>query len=284
MNMIVPDILYHYTSQEGLMGIFKRRSIWMTDIYYLNDSSEFRYAADLTIQEIEKSKKKLVATKKIRAYRGSSPPNTDEELFDNYDTFLNFLYKKFMFEKGSSCIFSLSKKDDDLDQWRGYCPNGGGYCIAFNTTKLPITGALTRLLRCEYDVIKQQKILENILAPFYLKKDDKSQKPIILQVMTNWFLKAACFLKDEAFKNEEEWRLIGMYDFKELKFRGGKSGLIPYYEYNIEDDEGKLPIEKIIIGPSPHKELSERSVKAFLESLGVDYIHVDISKVPYRPL
>jgi hypothetical protein len=37
-----PDILFHYTSQAGLQGILASDRIWATDIYALNDWTEFR--------------------------------------------------------------------------------------------------------------------------------------------------------------------------------------------------------------------------------------------------
>jgi hypothetical protein len=40
-------ILYHYTTQEGLLGIIKCRCLWTTNIFYLNDSTEFNYALEL---------------------------------------------------------------------------------------------------------------------------------------------------------------------------------------------------------------------------------------------
>ena len=36
-----PKYLYHYTTQEGLLGIVASGSLWATDITYLNDAMEF---------------------------------------------------------------------------------------------------------------------------------------------------------------------------------------------------------------------------------------------------
>ena len=35
--------LFHYTTQAGLLGIIDSRSLWFTDIFYLNDSTEMEY-------------------------------------------------------------------------------------------------------------------------------------------------------------------------------------------------------------------------------------------------
>lgn len=42
-HMLEADVLYHYTSQAGLLGIIANDSIWATDIRALNDWTEFRH-------------------------------------------------------------------------------------------------------------------------------------------------------------------------------------------------------------------------------------------------
>jgi hypothetical protein len=39
----LPDFIYHYTNQSGLLGILENRELWATKIHYLNDSTEFSY-------------------------------------------------------------------------------------------------------------------------------------------------------------------------------------------------------------------------------------------------
>ncbi len=48
-----PSILYHYTTQKGLLGIIQSKTIWATDILYLNDTMELKYAVDLTLDMIK---------------------------------------------------------------------------------------------------------------------------------------------------------------------------------------------------------------------------------------
>lgn len=40
-------ILYHYTSVEGIFGILNNNKIWATNMFFLNDISEFKYTFDL---------------------------------------------------------------------------------------------------------------------------------------------------------------------------------------------------------------------------------------------
>ena len=64
-----PSILYHYTSQEGLLGIIKNREVWATDISYLNDTKEYKYTVDLTSERIKEYQKSVLLDKGL-----SSPP------------------------------------------------------------------------------------------------------------------------------------------------------------------------------------------------------------------
>lgn len=35
-----PDVIYHYTNQDGLLGIIGNNTLWATNILYLNDYKE----------------------------------------------------------------------------------------------------------------------------------------------------------------------------------------------------------------------------------------------------
>ena len=46
--------IYHYTTQEGLIGIIEKRSIWATQIQYLNDTQEFKLRFVLLVHYLVK--------------------------------------------------------------------------------------------------------------------------------------------------------------------------------------------------------------------------------------
>ena len=48
-----PDVLYHYTTQAGLLGIISQKEIWATHTQYLNDRREYLHAIELVRQEIK---------------------------------------------------------------------------------------------------------------------------------------------------------------------------------------------------------------------------------------
>jgi hypothetical protein len=42
-----PGLLYHYTTQAGLLGVLESKSIWATHMLHLNDSSEVRLGIEM---------------------------------------------------------------------------------------------------------------------------------------------------------------------------------------------------------------------------------------------
>jgi hypothetical protein len=48
-----PDVLHHYTSSEGLLGIIQAHELWATNVLYLNDASELSDAARILQDELE---------------------------------------------------------------------------------------------------------------------------------------------------------------------------------------------------------------------------------------
>lgn len=49
---IPQEILYHYTSFKGLLGIVDSGVLWASDVRYMNDSAEMKHTADLIRAEI----------------------------------------------------------------------------------------------------------------------------------------------------------------------------------------------------------------------------------------
>ncbi len=96
--MTLPRYLYHYTSQKGLLGILDTGKLWMTDILYLNDSSEFSHTIDLVKTEMTKQKKLLPSRKGLMTSELSQEDvinNNIHDTFDRIEGFLNNNLKKF---------------------------------------------------------------------------------------------------------------------------------------------------------------------------------------------
>jgi len=126
-----PEILYHYTTQQGLLGILHSKAMWLSNLHYLNDTSEFIYSINLAKKYIEERIKLLERTGLLSPppALGSSPNH--HNLYGHLDILDDFnaipIY-----------ICSFSREGDQLGQWRGYCNNGSGFSIGFDYKKLRI--------------------------------------------------------------------------------------------------------------------------------------------------
>src|ERR1700730_18258372 len=56
LRLSVPSTrtIFHYTSQAGLLGIVDRRALWVSDLRYLNDSTEFAYAVEFVREKLSR--------------------------------------------------------------------------------------------------------------------------------------------------------------------------------------------------------------------------------------
>src|SRR5215472_4859066 len=48
-----PEVLYHYTGQDGLLSIINTAELWATKIQYMNDATEFNIALSMARQILD---------------------------------------------------------------------------------------------------------------------------------------------------------------------------------------------------------------------------------------
>lgn len=281
------EILYHYTSQKGLLGILNDGGIWATHIAYLNDSTEYNYAVDLLRKEIVDRLKSLPARFITPPFAVNGKLSKDEIIQDFLQIFFNFIeYSDNL--NISVFVCSFSEEGNLLSQWRAYCPNANGFSIGFKKSNLIQIAKKNNfeLARCEYNENKQKVMIKELINKFIGKLDIDMEKADILLIISSLleeFALLAARLKDKAFKEEKEWRLISNYSLGLMgSIREGKSMLIPYSHVNFVEKEGYIQIEEIFIGPTPHKELAYKSIATLLHSKGNIFAKIYDSKIPYR--
>ncbi len=267
-----PGELYHYTSQEGLLGILENRELWASKAIYMNDEAEFRLALSLAREAIEAS---------------SGDKDIKDELVDDID----------VIEKINIFVCSFSARADLLSQWRGYCPPGAGYSIGFPSSELEKVAE--RLFafclgKCTYDPIRQRGAIEE-LVDFHVRQIKHRQAMTVGLIPSSHFIWAMSFrqalafiaplIKHEAFEEEAEWRLVSRplpYTNSMFSHRPGRSHLIPFANLPLSISDRPVQIKKIIVGPTPHPDLACDAVKSLLGKLGVTGCGVEKSKVPFR--
>lgn len=271
-----PDIVYHYTSLEGLIGIIQNRNVWMTDFGYLNDRHELSYGVDLVSEalnemlecSIDGDIKQLLLAWKENIKR---TPNR-------------------------VCISSFSSDGDSLSQWRAYGPVAIG--LSVRDLALHVEDGIFQ--NVEYDVETQTKLikiyLNHLVNAFTVDmQEDRLCRAPDLYHRNSRLLEFITFLKNPAFQSEREYRLAYINDPEVLEtfnlatppksFRVSNGKIIPYVPSTSISLSGyespPLKITEIIIGPE-NDALLEQGIKELLTEYNLDEVNVRLSTVPLR--
>jgi len=280
--------LFHYTSIQGLIGILTDRKIWATNISHLNDKQELFQARDIfreAVQELEKTIDPGPAYA-IRPRDYKENPKI---------TFLNTLNSLLdLAQELPIFVCSFSEEGDQLSQWRGYSQNGYGFSVGFAYTKLEKHAERQKFIlkKCIYKKKQQQKVIngfiESEILPTLTNLGEIRLSPNDVMKIFEKILQLLPIIKNEHFKEEKEWRLISS-PFQTLKdrirFRPGKTVIIPYCEFELAENKKDFAVKSITIGPTPNENESLLSLKTLLNREGTSKkIKVRQSKIPYREI
>src|SRR6266481_218331 len=273
--------LYHYTTQKGLLGIIKDRQIWATHTQYLNDRREFVHAVDLVREEI----KRLLDEAPHKSAREYALANMQAAVSRSPQDI-------------NICVCSFSEERDSLSQWRAY-GGSSGFAVGFSSKVLRAATEKQGwfIAPCIYDLATQhnlvralvEEVLEEILSGPPL--EDEEEDSVLRTVGGNllpYLNRYAPILKDESFKEEREWRIISRPMLCErLVYRDGKTLIVPYYKLPLCEDNQKLELHEVVIGPTPDADRSKSSLTSLIMSQevvmpGTGGTNVTVSKVPYR--
>lgn len=264
-----PKIIYHYTTQKGMLGIISMREMWATQVHFLNDKNE----VNLTFKLLDRELKKRIGRTKCPV---------------NKNILVEIRRSLQKINQWHICIASFCEEGDLLSQWRGYGNQGKGYAIGFNLDKL------TRIAKnqafvlwpCVYNPILQSELVDYLIeswcSDFF---DSKVKHEDMMTIVHTGVCQLAPILKDESFSEEKEWRLVSpvLSDRSPLfAFREGAYSLIPYLNFKIIDSQGKDCIERTTVGPSPHMGLARSSLASFFLSCRLPTVDIVESKIPFR--
>ncbi|WP_164871718.1 DUF2971 domain-containing protein [Solirhodobacter olei] len=290
-----PNRLYHYTSAAGLIGILSSRSLWLTDLRYMNDMSELQFAQQAIDQCI-------------------SDKLSDPSLSEAQKEFLSRISRSYNPFDSGAAVYSASfcENKNLLSQWRAYRGQGGGYALGFDffhTIRLLDRPCFLR--RIIYGVEQQRSIIDDAVTNLLAGVHDGS-KDLQLSDVSDQFLPAACqvfsqlaaellfCLKHPDFHEEREWRLVSTTPQlspiqRELippQFREFQGNIIPYYAVSYDrsvkasnDDLSGIgfPIQEVVIGPTVSGDLNESSLRTLMLSLSRDIVpNITKSEIPLR--
>ena len=307
-------LLYHYTAQDGLLGILEKKSIWATHARYLNDASEF----DLGWRKARSILLERIGQRDIpdggRSFKQSliNRHNAFLETLARIDPLNPEFYTFCMTDDRASDPNNLGFEGDRLSQWRGYSRGGYGFSLGFDANALRRSlsesgDALQSIRPCEYVEARQNdKIsalvdshLDKFIAEYSTTSTGSAEYKIgrskklteLLIHMYLEFVEFGMFIKDHGFREENEWRATFLAEGRGKRaFRKGTFGLTPYLPVYLDLSKFPSPLKRIVVGPSPHKAEAVKAVKMLLEKLEIqiknedlpDGVEVVPSKIPYR--
>jgi hypothetical protein len=274
LDPLPEDPLYHYTSLDGLLGISDTKSLRATHIAHLNDSHELT----LSIELLEGAVKQRLQEPDLRP--------EDRKCLNQLSEWLGhrFLLEHLLF----TCSFT--EAGNLLSQWRAYCPPSAGVSLGFEAQEL--LGAADaqgfQLVKCIYARELQILLVNEWLNRVLATKDDKEDPPFKshpsqsyhshFRVNEETFLQIAARMKHSGFSEEREWRLVSRVgrDLRDpkLKFRAGKTRLIPFIEFELPLTQGgALSLQHVYIGPAQDHNISFSAIASLLTNSGAKVSH-----------
>lgn len=281
-----PDMLYHYTTAQGLQGILESRAIWATDIHYLNDYTEL----------VDSKERLLEIMRSLAAKPGRGHRILAQQFVARIE---NEQWPDLRAKPSGPFVSCFCSGGDLLSQWRGY--GQGGYALGFRRSAIDAfasrralevdaghDGVATigriALTRVEYAADAQERILQRA-AEWIV--DPPEGSPVGAGQSTWVASAAAASIKRDSFAEEREWRLIvSRHGARQERFRISPSGMfIPYLSVPLDLDESLV---SIVVGPNDGQD-SRRSdqrmagVERLLGHYGMaEGVSVIPSAVPFR--
>jgi hypothetical protein len=266
----IPEKLWHYTSIQGFHGIISSRSIYATDVRFLNDAEEFVHARKIADDLVRQT------------------PESGEFNFPlrwNLEWVTTEIFKSDFLDPNKAQIFvaSFTDSEDDLSQWRAYSHGTYGMSISFDlrvfrppvasdsaVTFAPcvynddakrelIQHALDHFLKAgeswwidavqrflkEYELARDKPTpdqIQNFTNAIFSSKEYKTQLRTGLEEARKRIVRLAGLLKHRAFHHEREWRLVlPMSPDKDKNnlvhpvcFRSTSASLIPYIAFPLQ--------------------------------------------------
>ena len=298
-----PDLLYHYTTENGMFGILDSSEIWPTHIRFLNDLSEQSEGSSLFEREFH-----LFFGEKAK---GLIPGNRDSLLLSAARAIIRITN-----DEVGAYIMSFTKDaqsasgGDRLSQWRAYGPGTSGVCLGFDRKKLEAQtsswavkrGVNLSILECSYEetekISNARALLGQLASLLNLPSPEDSEWLPGSEVLgrlfaslrhdSGWmndYLTWAARCKHMGFEEEDESRIIvrlGGQHSALVSFRDGRFASMPHLKIPMIFTGSENPPRRIVVGPSLEKEQSVVRLRIDLAQRGIANVEVRPSQLPYR--
>ena len=211
------EVNYHYTSSSSLLSILKGRNIRFTDAWFMNDKSEMTYFIDRLVDFLKENKG---YSKCIEAFENLLLNGAPLESYKKVDISTLRFYTDIEVlkdKKTRQFVFCMSESSDSLNMWNYYSHSNNyqGYNIGVNVkeflktlnkrSELPIDPYFIYYGKVIYAEQEKKQEIRDFCN--FLENDDlpsRQRGRYLWEYITTYGL----FYKDNAFKNEEEYRIV----------------------------------------------------------------------------
>ncbi|QDB79936.1 DUF2971 domain-containing protein [Georgenia wutianyii] len=260
------QVLYHYTTLEGLIGILTSGVVRASYVGRLNDRNEVEVG-------LEGVRRVLSEDLYGEGLLGKVNEN------DDFDRIF---------------VACFTEREDSLPLWRGYASSvGGGYAIGFRRSALEaavVVGSKPPrhpiLKRVRYNPDEFLAEIRQLKKRVASHEDSGTSAPLREPEWSpgGMFVQAAT-LKESGWSDEREWRLVDVHhtmcgegNVEELRVRPSLYGPYPYLDLQLWGRDGdhhrNWPIERVIesvwIGPEPNQIERGQGVEFLLRKADVD--------------
>ncbi len=256
----IPDVIYHYTSNDVFVKILDGKSLRMSSRHHLNDSMEGEQFFSLL----------------------KTHPNQPNEA--NIDVIRHTLDPLECF------VTCFSSERDLLSQWRGYARNGTGVAIGFKKEDIlqAIKGSREVLL---YDV-EYVHDFQDVSSPRASTINAiLNSSGLPSSYMCQTLAKDRWAIKPKGFAEEKESRLIVTLDSSsgalnptargfQVGYFGAESEVREFCEFRFGEFSSLTFIDSIILGPLNRTD--ESALKRYLSRIGLGSVTVSRSASTYR--
>lgn len=271
--------LYHYTKSNGITGIINNNCFFATKSDFLNDPNEFLYTKSIVekvVFELAESEYKKQFLLDVMTGASFIKNSNDDEYF----------------------VLSFSSCRDSITMWSEF-GSKTGYNIGMNSEEIISRIAEQNEIDMHgfviYDESRQKELIANIIKDDIEKEIGKEFNQILLdkangtneenyEIACSVFREKASlyamFFKNNAFKEEEEYRFVfKKQSLTQVKFRVKDGFIIPYIEIWLSDK--LLPIKEIMVAPENHIDLAKNGMEYMMKAKGYD-VPICLSDIKLR--
>lgn len=276
------EIIYHYTSLDGLKAILDSGVMQITDFHYLNDETEFQYMDELLF-------------KIIREEFGGTP--SGDSLIASVIEYRLTVRAKSENLKDSYCVLSVSQQQDNLTLWAEFASYGcnmgvmpdlflkeygdkryiGPVIYDVEEQKEMILKAIRVVMEYFFPEVSEERPLRG-----YLKLVDEQQVCLLAVPIVELVSYYGMVMKNPLYKAENECRMVFSIGEQRIRYKRKKNLFVPYIEVPLNMDDGFAGLRSVTLAPLCRGTLERNSLEQYLRSLGIKGTEVKQSEIVLR--